>query len=74
MALQMCPLCDTELYRIVPEGNSFTAYNQIDGSTVPIPDDVLKMYLGESVKQCDGGLLTYRLRLERILCQEARLS
>ena len=66
MDLQMCPLCDTELYRIVPEGNTFIAYNQSDGSTVPIPDDVLEMYLGASVNAgvtfaCyRGGKISYR--------------
>jgi len=35
MSLQLCPLCESVLYRVEPENGSFVAYDQESGAVVP---------------------------------------
>ena len=66
MSLQLCPLCESVLYRVEPENGSFVAYDQESGAVVPIPEVVLASYEQANVRigttyACRNGFpISYR--------------
>ena len=67
--IQICPLCQSILYRVEPVDGSFLAYDQETGDVVPIPLDVLDSYESASVRvgttyACPNGFpISYRATL-----------
>ena len=66
MSLQLCPLCESVLYRVEPENGSFVAYDQESGAVVSIPEVVLASYEKANVRigvtfACRNGFpISYR--------------
>lgn len=67
--IQICPLCQSILYRVEPVDGSFLAYDQVSGDVVPIPQGVLDSYESSSVRvgttwSCPQGFpISYRATL-----------